>query len=101
MILRLCCFTQILYICDISNICALCIGYKNIKCAFNGLSFSSVFISKFCVILSKHFRGSLKSRYFLSRKNKSLAKRNCFTVFRVGYEEFSETSLPGDKKHKL
>ena len=43
--------------CDISNICALCIGYMNINCAFYRLSFSSVFISKFCVILSKKFRG--------------------------------------------
>ena len=68
--------------CDVSNICALCIGYLNINCAFYYLSFSSVFISKFCVILSKHFRGNLNSRFFLSlesRENESLAKK-CFTV---------------------
>ena len=43
----------------------------------------SVFISKFCVILSKHFCGNLNLRFFLSRENhenKSLAKKNCFTV---------------------
>ena len=65
---------------DMSNICALCIGYMNKECAFYDLSFSSVFISKFCVILSKHFCGNLNSRFFLSRENKSLAKKNCFTV---------------------
>ena len=53
--------------CDISNICALCIGYMNINCAFYHLSFSSVFISKFCVILSKKFRGKRNLRFFLSR----------------------------------
>ena len=62
----------------------LCIGYMNINCAFYDLSFSSVFISKFCVILSKHFRGNLNSPFFLSRENrenKSLAKKIILQYF--------------------
>ena len=47
----------------------MCIGYMNINYAFYDLSFSLVFISKFCVILSKHFRSNLNLRFFISREN--------------------------------
>ena len=49
-----------------SNICALCTGYMNKNCAFYDLSFSSLFISKFCVILSKHFHSTEKKLFYSS-----------------------------------
>ena len=66
--------------CGISNIC---IEYMNINCAFYDLSFSSLLISKFCVILSKLFCSNLNSRFFVfreNRKNKSFAKKLFYNI---------------------
>ena len=50
----------------VSDNSALCIKIYGYICDFNDHSFSSAFIQNFCVNGSKHFRGDLISRFFLS-----------------------------------